>query len=83
VSAILPLLGGLLLGRFVRPRTAVPVQAALYLVAAVLLIITAPEHGARHTKGAMLSLVLAPLAALTFFLGTLWRRRSQRSAAGA
>jgi hypothetical protein len=83
MSAILPLVGGLLLGRFVSARIAVPVQVALYLLAAVLLIVSSPRHGASHADGAVLSLVLAPLAALTLFLGMLWRRRSRRATVGA
>ncbi|WP_163550592.1 hypothetical protein [Candidatus Frankia nodulisporulans] len=78
MSAILPLLGGLLLGRFATTRLAVGIQVALYAVAAAALIATAPDHGGSHTDGVLLSLVLAPLSALTFFIGWRWRRHAQR-----
>ncbi|MDT3440287.1 MULTISPECIES: hypothetical protein [unclassified Pseudofrankia] len=79
MTAILPLLGGLLLGRFAAIRVAVGIQIALYAVAAASLILTAPDHGGSYTDGVLLSLVLAPLSALTFFLGRLWRKRAQRT----
>ncbi|WP_261565113.1 hypothetical protein [Frankia gtarii] len=78
--AILPLLGGVLLGRFASTRIAVAVQIAFYAIASAVLVATAPDHGGSHTDGLWLSLVLAPLSALTVFIGWTWRRRSQRSA---
>ncbi|MBL7487757.1 hypothetical protein I6A60_08955 [Frankia sp. AgB1.9] len=78
MSAILPLLGGLLLGRFAHLRLALGIQVALYAIAAATLIATAPSHDASYTDGLLLSLVLAPLSALTFFIGWRWRRHAQR-----
>jgi drug/metabolite transporter (DMT)-like permease len=75
--AVLPLLGGLLLGRFVaNRRVAAAGQAAFYVLAAVVLIATAPSHGSSHSEGALLALVLAPAAAATFALGIFWKTRS-------
>jgi hypothetical protein len=75
--AVLPLLGGLLLGRFVSDRRiAVVLQLAFYAIAAAVLIASAPSHGASHGKGVVLALVLAPVSAATFFLGTVWQRRT-------
>jgi hypothetical protein len=75
--AVLPLIGGLLLGRFVgNLRIAVAVQVAFYAIAAAVIIATAPDHGASHGKGVVLALVLAPVSAATLFLGIAWQRRS-------
>jgi hypothetical protein len=74
--AILPLLGGLLLGRFTTVRVAVTTQCVFFAIAAAVLVATAPDHGASHLDGLWLSLVLAPLSALTVFLGRIWRRRT-------
>jgi len=79
MTAILPLLGGLLLGRFAPARVAIALQVVFYALAAAALIATAPDHGGSHTDGVLLSLVLAPLSALTYFIGWLWRRRTQRA----
>jgi hypothetical protein len=77
MSAVLPLLGGLLLGRFVANRAvAYAAQAALYAAAAAILIATAPSHGSSHGQAAILALVLAPAAVATFALGTFWKSRS-------
>jgi hypothetical protein len=77
--AVLPLLGGLLLGRFTPARAAIAVQVVFYAIASAALILSAPDHGASHTDGVLLSLVLAPLCALTVFLGWIWRHRSQQA----
>ncbi|MEO8696423.1 MAG: hypothetical protein ABI658_23115 [Acidimicrobiales bacterium] len=77
MSAVLPLIGGLLLGRFVKDlRVAAAIQVAFYAIAAALLISSAPDHGASHTQGAVLALVLAPVSVATLYLGTMWRHRS-------
>lgn len=78
MSAILPLLGGLLLGRFAPPRAAVAVQVAFYALAAAALIATAPDHGSSYGGGVLLSLVLAPLSAFTYAIGWRLRRRARR-----
>ena len=78
--ALLPVLGGLILGRFCPARPAIGIQVALYGIAAAVLIATAPEHGASRTSGIWLSMALAPLSALTVFIGWAWRRRSTSDA---
>jgi hypothetical protein len=75
--AILPLIGGLLLGRFVHNmRVAAAIQAAFYAIAAAVLISTAPDHGSTHAKGVVFALVLAPVSVATLYLGTMWRHRA-------
>jgi len=75
--AVLPIIGGLLLGRFVANiRIAIALQLAFYALAAAVIIATAPDHGSSHGKGVVFALVLAPVSAAMLFLGTLWQRRS-------
>ena len=78
MSAVLPLLGGLLLGRFVADRRlAIAAQVVLFLIAAAVLVASAPTHDASHAQGALLAAILAPVSAAVFALGTLWRTRTR------
>lgn len=75
--ALLPLIGGLLLARFVADRrTVVGIEVLFFAIAAAVLIATAPNHGADYGTGVLLSAVLAPLCALVIVVGTIWRNRS-------
>ena len=77
MSAVLPLIGGLLLGRFMsNRRVAIAIQAVLYLIAAVVLIATAPSHNSTHAHGLIFAVVLAPVSAVTFALGSIWQHRT-------
>jgi hypothetical protein len=77
MSALLPLLGGLLLARFIAQRgIVVGVELVFFAVAAAVLIATAPDHGHGHGSGVLLSAVLAPLCVLAVVLGFVWRNRS-------
>ena len=77
MSAVLPLLGGLLVGRFVTNlRIGIAAQLALFAIAAAALIATAPDHGASHGQGVLFALVLAPVSVATFYLGTVWQHRA-------
>ncbi len=78
MSALLPLIGGLLLARFVAGRLVVAgIELVLFAAAAAVLISTAPDHGHSYGAGVILSAVLAPLCVLTVVIGTLWRNRSE------
>jgi peptidoglycan/LPS O-acetylase OafA/YrhL len=78
VIALLPLLAGLLLARFVARRDiVVGLELGLFALAALVLIATAPDHHHSHGAGVLLSVVLAPLCALAVVLGSLWRGRSE------
>jgi ribose/xylose/arabinose/galactoside ABC-type transport system permease subunit len=78
--ALLPLVGGILLARFLGSRsTVVGVEIAFFAIAAAVLIATAPDHGHGYGAGVLLSVVLAPLCALAVVLGTVWRNRSART----
>jgi hypothetical protein len=75
--AVLPLLAGLLLARFLARRaTVVSLESLLFALAAAVLIATAPNHDHGYAGGVILSAVLAPLCALTVLLGTIWRNRA-------
>lgn len=77
MSAVLPLLGGLLLGRFVADRRlAIATQVIFFLVAAGVLVASAPSHDSSHAQGALLAAILAPVSVATLALGTLWRTRT-------
>jgi hypothetical protein len=78
--AILPLLGGFLVGRFMTRRAAIAVQIVFYAIATLVLVATSPTHGATHTSGALLALILLPLSAGALLLGQGWQRRAQRTA---
>lgn len=81
MSALLPLVGGLLLGRFVaNTRIAIAAQAAFFAIAATVLIVTAPSHGASYTQGLLFALILVPLSAATLYLGAIWQRRTAGAA---
>jgi hypothetical protein len=50
-----------------------------YVLAAVVLVTTAPSHDATRAEGALLALVLLPFAALSLGAGLLLRSRRQSS----
>ena len=77
--AILPLLGGFLLGRFASRRVAITGQTIFYALAAAVIIVTSPAHHASHSSGAILALVLAPLSAASVLGGFFWQRHAQQA----
>jgi hypothetical protein len=77
MAALLPLLGGLFLARFMARRSLViGVDVVLYALAAVTITTTAPDHSSTYGTGLLLSAALAPICGLTVLLGLQWRRRS-------
>lgn len=77
MSAVLPLVGGLMLGRFVsNRRVAIAIQAVLFAIAATVLIASAPSHGSSYGIGVLLAAILAPASIATFALGTVWQHRT-------
>ena len=78
--AILPLVGGILLGWLASRRVAILVQILFVAVASAVIISTAPDHG--HTSASMWWVVpvLAGLGALSLLAG-FWiaGRRAGRS----
>jgi hypothetical protein len=77
MSAVLPIIGGLLVARFVRNRgVAIVLQLAFYAISAAALIASAPSHDSSYSQGLVLALVLAPVSVATFALGTIWQHRA-------
>jgi hypothetical protein len=82
--AIIPLITGVALGLTAPRRTAIIAQVVFYAIAAAVLVATAPQHDATRAQGALLALVLLPLAALSLGAGLRIRsHREQSPAAGA
>lgn len=77
--AIVPLIAGIALGITAPRRTAVIAQAVFFVLAAAVLVATAPQHDATRAQGGLLALGLLPLAALSLGAGILIRSRRQRS----
>lgn len=79
--AVLPLIGGVLLGWLASRRVAVVVQIAFVAIASAVVIGSAPDHG--HTSASVwwVAPVLVALGALSLFVG-FWiaGRRTGRDA---
>jgi hypothetical protein len=77
--ALLPLVGGLLLGLLARRRIAIALQVVFFTVAAAAMTASAPDHGGTYADALWLVPILALVSAATLSAG-LWiaRRRAQR-----
>lgn len=80
--ALLPLLGGVLLGWLAPRKAAIAVQIVFYAVAATVLTLTAPSHGGHYSDGIVIGIALAAVSAGTLYLG-FWigRRRGAQGRA--
>jgi len=76
--ALLPLIGGLLLGLLAPCRTAIALQVVFVAIAAAAVTISAPDHGGSYTDGLWIVPVLALLSAATLAAG-LWIARRNAS----
>jgi hypothetical protein len=81
--ALLPIIGGVLLGRFAPRGVAVAVQVLLFAIAATILTLTAPEHGGSYTDGYLIVPATAAVSALTLLLGIWLRSRTASRTAHA
>lgn len=63
--------------RIVPQRLAIVLQAIFYALAAVVIIVTAPNHDASYASGVVIALVLAPLSVATLYGGMTLQRRTQ------
>ena len=77
--AIIPIITGVALGLTAPRRTAVIAQVVFYVLAAAVLIATAPSHDATRAEGALLALAVLPLAALSLAAGLRIRSRRDGS----
>jgi hypothetical protein len=67
--AVLPIVGGILLGWLASRRTAVLVQILFVALASFAVITTAPDHGHTRTSVWWLAPVIALLGALSLAVG--------------
>ena len=80
--ALLPLVGGVLLGWFAQRRTAIALQVVICAIAIAILTGTAPDHGGAYRDILWIGPLLVVASAGTLLLG-LWcgrvtaRRRAQ------
>jgi hypothetical protein len=79
--ALLPLIGGVLAGRFAPRRLAIALQVLFWAIAVVVLTLTAPEHGGTYTDGFLIGPAVALVSAGTLLLGMWLRRRTAVRAA--
>jgi uncharacterized membrane protein YidH (DUF202 family) len=77
--AVLPLVGGMILGLLARRRTAIALQVVLFAIAAIAMALSAPDHGGSYTDAFWLVPILVLVSAVTLGAG-LWiaRRRASR-----
>lgn len=73
--ALLPLVGGPLLGWLAPPKTAIALQTVFFALAVGMLTISAPDHGGRYRDALWIAPVLAVVSAGTLLLG-FWLARS-------
>lgn len=78
--ALLPLIGGVLLGWFAPRTIAIAVQVVFFAIAAIVLTVTSPAHGGTYTDGILISVALAAVSAGTLCLG-FWIGRRRRASA--
>jgi hypothetical protein len=79
--ALLPLLGGPLLGWLAPRKTAIALQAVFWAVAVAMLTISAPDHGGEYRDVLWIAPVLAVASAGTLLLGFRFGRSERRRAA--
>jgi hypothetical protein len=80
--ALLPLIGGVLVGWRAPRRVAIVVQVVFYAVSLTILTLTAPSHGGHYSDGIFIGVGLAVASAGTLCLGfwLAYRRTSHDQA---
>jgi hypothetical protein len=73
--ALLPLIGGVLVGWLAPRRVAIALQVLFFLIATVVLTATASDHGGSPRDGFLIAPALAVVSVLTLWLGIVIRRR--------
>ena len=79
--ALLPLVGGLLLGWLAPRNVAIPLQAVFWAVAATILTASAPDHGGEYSDGFFIAPALAVVSAGALLLGFWLNARRTTDAA--
>jgi len=67
--ALLPIIGGVLLGWLAPRKIAIVGQVLLYVGAVTVLTLTAPSHGGQYRDGLWIGPALALVTAATLYLG--------------
>jgi hypothetical protein len=73
--ALLPLIGGVLLGWLAPRKAAIAVQVIFYVIAVTVLTLTAPDHGGHYSDGIVIGIGLGVVSAGTLYLGFWIARR--------
>jgi peptidoglycan/LPS O-acetylase OafA/YrhL len=79
--ALLPLIGGVLLGWLAPRRIAIPAQIALFAIALTMLTLSAPDHGATYSDAFWMGPALALISAGTLLIGFRLAQRKDRKPA--
>jgi hypothetical protein len=77
--ALLPIVGGVLLGWLAPRRIAIAVQVVFFAIGTAVLTATAPMHSGSYRDGLLIAPALAVVSALTLMLG-IWIGRRRRAA---
>jgi hypothetical protein len=73
--ALLPLIGGLLLGWLAPRKVAVALQVLLFAIAITILTDSAPDHGGSYRDGLWIGPALAVVSVATLLAGFWLQRR--------
>ena len=79
--ALLPIVGGVLVGWLAPRKLAITLQVIFYLIAVIMLTISAPDHGGSYRDIAWIAPALAVISAVTLLIGLRLARRSARASA--
>jgi hypothetical protein len=77
--ALLPVIGGFLVGWRAPRRVAIGVEVVLFAIGAVVFTLTAPHHNTSYASGALDCIPMAAVSAGATALGMWLRRRRQRA----
>jgi hypothetical protein len=72
---LLPLIGGFLVGWLTPRRAAIPAEIVLFLVGALMFVLSAPDHDASYADSILICIPVALVSAGTTVLGIWLRRR--------
>jgi hypothetical protein len=76
--ALLPVIGGLLLGWLAPRKIAIALQVVLFAIATTILTISAPDHGGSYRDSLWIGPALALVSAATLLAGFWLHRRIAR-----
>jgi hypothetical protein len=77
--ALLPVLGGFLLGWLAPRRIALPVEIALFVIGATVFVLSSHSHNTTDLEGTLFCIPIAVVSAGTTLLGMWLRNRRSRA----